>query len=585
MKLLWRIYICFFLTTLLALGVSTWYASYSLRDFYKEQIASELLSRAGILAGEIKDHPVAGDTGEIDRHCKEFARLTQTRVTVILPDGKVIADSDQDPAGMENHRDRPEVTEALKGGTGRSVRYSDTLRRTLMYLAIPLRKDGSIVGVVRTSLPLSVIDWTLRAEYRHIFLGTAIVGIFFALVAYYLSRQLSRPLDDMRATAERLAAGDLKARVSLPDNAEMRSLAGTLNLMAAQLNERLEIITRQSDEQKAVLSSMVEGVLAVDEAGHIMDLNAAAIRLLEIEPDKARGRSIQEAVRNPELQNFIASTLASGQSAETEIVLYGNEEHFLQLHSTPLKNAAGKKLGALLVLHDITRLKQLETVRRDFVANASHELKTPITALKGCVETLSDPVRDPADDARFLAMMKRQVDRLGATVEDLLSLSRLEHDTEHKRITLEPGSIADLLRKTVQIFDDASKAKSITLSLECTDTLTSTFNPPLLEQAVGNLVDNAIKYSGENTRITLNGTRTADGIEIRVSDQGPGIEKKHLSRIFERFYRVDQARSRSLGGTGLGLAIVKHVALAHGGSVSVSSTPGQGSAFTIRLPG
>jgi two-component system phosphate regulon sensor histidine kinase PhoR len=234
---------------------------------------------------------------------------------------------------------------------------------------------------------------------------------------------------------------------------------------------------------------------------------------------------------------------------------------------------------------EIETLKTLESYRKRYIGNVSHELKTPITALKGCVETLSDPThRSPEDYERFMAMMERQVERLSAIVEDLLSLSRIEHDAEHKRIPLEPGAVCDVLRRAAQAFTKAADAKEITVTVECPGDLVAPINAPLLEQAVGNLIDNAIKYSGERRRVVVSGRLNDNHIEIRVTDEGPGIEKKHLSRIFERFYRVDQARSRALGGTGLGLAIVKHIVLAHGGSVLVESTLGQGSTFTIRVP-
>jgi two-component system phosphate regulon sensor histidine kinase PhoR len=585
MRLLWRIYLSFLTCTLLALAATTWYANRSLRSFYEEEIATNLLSRASVLALDLKPLISEANWEPIDRHCKEFGRLTQTRVTVILPDGKVVGDSDSDPSGMENHGHRPEIIAALSGQIGRSVRFSDTIRRTLMYLAIPVWRDGALVAVARASLPLSFIEHTVHSVFRQVALGGALVALFFGVVAFYLARRISQPLDDMRRTAERLANGDLQARVALPGSEEMRSLAHTLNQMAAQLHERLETISRQSEQQKAVFASMVEGVLAVDGDGHILDLNAAAARLLNLTPEQARGRSIQEMVRNLDLQQFIMATLAASGPVEGDIVLYSNEERFLQLHGTVLKDSTASRLGALIVLNDITNVKRLETVRRDFVANVSHELKTPITALQGCVETLSDAThRNPEDNERFLAMMRRQVTRLNAIVEDLLSLSRLEHDVQQQRIPLEPGPIAEVLQRAAQSFAQASEAKGIILAVTCPENLSAPINAPLLEQAVGNLIDNAIKYSGERTSVAIRAAQNGNEIEIQVADQGPGIEKRHLDRIFERFYRVDLGRSRALGGTGLGLAIVKHVALAHHGTVAVESTPGQGSIFTIRIP-
>ena len=585
MRLLWRLYLSFFLSTLVALAGTAWYANRSLRVFHEDQLADDLTVRGHILAVELTAYPAGTPAPTLARHCEEFGRLTQTRITVILPDGTPLADSEHDTTTMDNHRNRPEVVEALAGRTGRSIRFSDTMRRNLMYVAIPLRRDGAITAVVRTSLPLADIDWSLAAAYRQIALGGLMAAGLFALVALFFSRRISRPLEDMRRVAERLALGDLGARIAVPRGEELGSLARTLNQMAAQLGERLETIVRQSNEQKAVFSSMSEGVLAVDRDARILHLNDAAARLLDLAPAQARGRSIQESVRNLDLQKLIGDTLAAEKPIETEIAVYGTEERFLQVHGAALTNAEGAKLGALVVLNDVTRLKRLETVRRDFVANVSHELKTPITALKGCVETLSEGAyRNPDEAVRFLGMMSRQVDRLGAIVADLLSLSQLEHDAEHNRIPLELGAVNEVLRRATQAFAKAAAAKQIAIVLQCPGDLSARINAPLLEQAVGNLVDNAIKYGTEGTSVTVTGAATEAGIEIQVRDQGAGIEKKHLSRIFERFYRVDQARSRALGGTGLGLAIVKHILLAHRGTVTVESTPGQGSTFTIRIP-
>jgi two-component system phosphate regulon sensor histidine kinase PhoR len=270
---------------------------------------------------------------------------------------------------------------------------------------------------------------------------------------------------------------------------------------------------------------------------------------------------------------------------ERDVVFREDEDRFIQLHGAALRDETGAIIGGLVVMNDITRLKRLESLRRDFVANVSHELKTPLTTLKGCVETLSDgAVANPDEAGRFLGMMDRQVGRLEAMVDDLLVLSRLEHESDRGGVELVPGSVNDVLSRVVQSFFDRAAKKGIHLILDCPDSITAPINAALLEQAMGNLVDNAIKYSAEETAITVSAGMQGDAVAIAVADQGLGMEKKHLDRIFERFYRVDPARSRAQGGTGLGLAIVKHIALAHRGSVTVASTPGQGSTFTLRIP-
>lgn len=584
MKLFWRVYLWLFAAALAAFLLAGQYANRSLRRVYGEQVAADLRTQADWLASELGMTARLPAFERVDARCKELGRLAPLRVTVVLPDGRVIGDSTADPAAMENHADRPEIRSALGGAVGKSERFSDTLRRTLAYLAVPVVRDGKVVAAVRTSMPLAEIDRTLAAATREVRVGVLAAAALFALLASVLVRRVTRPLETMRAAAERMAAGDLQARVEVASGgAEMRSLGRALNLLAAELGTRMETITQQSNELKATFASMSEGVLAVDAAGRVLNLNAAAAALLGIERESARGRALEEIVRQPDLQRFLREELATGRNAEGEIELAGDRT--LRLHGTTLEDAAGRRIGALAVFSDTTRLKRLEKMRQDFVANVSHELKTPITALRGSVETLADPERkDRSDDARFLAMIGRQVERLWAIVGDLLSLSRLEHDGQNGRILLEPGPIRDVLRRAAGNFAKAAEAKRIVVATECPDDLVAPINAALLEQAVGNLIDNAIKYGSEGMPVDVSATVEAAGLAIRVADAGPGIEQRHLARIFERFYRVDQARSRALGGTGLGLAIVKHIAQAHGGTVAVESTPGRGSIFTIRLP-
>lgn len=585
MRLLWRVYVCFLVCIVAAVAVTTWYADTALRQFHEEQVAGDLLVRARVFANELAPLFPGINQAEIDKRCKEFGRIAGTRETVVLPDGSVAGDSDDIPSRMENHKDRPEIATAMAGQTGKAVRFSDTSRRSMLYLAVPIINNGAIVGVVRSSVALSDMETVLGMVYMHIAYGGIAMAVLSALLAFYLSRRISRPLEEVGRVASRLAEGDLDARVAPGEGGEASTLARTLNQMASQLKERMESLARQGNEQRAVLSSMTEGVLAVDTHERILDLNQAAALLLDLVPGQARGRSIQEAVRNLDLQQFIRSTLAAGTSGEADIILHGEGERYLQLNGTILTAADGTKLGVLVVLNDVTRLKQLETVRRDFVANVSHELKTPITTLKGCVETLSENANVSREDhERFLGMMRRHVERLDAIVEDLLTLSRIEYDADRGRIPTKPQTVCDFLREAIQAFAGAAGAKSIAVVLECSGDLVAPINAQLLDHAVGNLIDNAIKYSEKGTKVVVSAARTGEHIEISVADQGPGIEKKHLDRIFERFYRVDSARSRGLGGTGLGLAIVKHAVIAHRGTVTVESTPGRGSVFKIRIP-
>lgn len=582
-RLLWRIYLSFLLVTCAAYAVTAWHAARSLREFHQKEVAANLLAQAQITSHAFTTSSL--DPSGLDRLCRDLGQTTHTRYTVIQPDGRVIADSEESPARMASHADRPEVLAALRGETGLDIRFSTTLRQRFLYLAIPIRRDGAVIAAMRASLPLTVVDLALGKLYRHLAGGGLLVAALFALLALYLSYRLNQPLQAMREAAERFARGELAAHVPVPSIAEFAVLAQAMNQMALQLNDRILTIIRQRNEQTAVLTSMAEGVLAVDLQERVIDINPAGARLLALDSERVRGLSIQECIRHPEIHGFVAAALAASEPSESEIVLRGATDVSLQLHGTSLLDGAGKRLGSLIVLNDITRLKKLETMRRDFVANVSHELKTPITAVRGYLETLTDAMpEDHEERRRFLAVISHHADRLQAIIDDLLSLSRIEFDVDRGMIALETTCLESLLQRVVQTYASRAAERGIALTLVCDPELSVPACATLLEQAVGNLVDNAVKFGGDNSEVTITAGRKDQTVEICVADHGPGIERQHLGRIFERFYRVDQGRTRTLGGTGLGLAIVRHIAIAHRGTVTVESAPGRGSTFRLSIP-
>jgi len=333
-----------------------------------------------------------------------------------------------------------------------------------------------------------------------------------------------------------------------------------------------------------VLSSMVEGLIAADIYLNIVEINQTAKKIFGIERDDLTGLSVPDIIRNREIIVAVKESMESEEPVEKEISLVDSDETILQLKGTKLKDSRGRTIGALIVFNDITKISKLESIRRDFVSNVSHELKTPITSIKGYIETLLEGAIDDKENARsFLDIIKRQTSRLNAIIEDLLSLSRIEQEEEKKQIEKQRTPLQLLLESAALYCRQNAAAKNISLEVFCEKGLVVDVNANLLEQAVANLIDNAVKYSTEGCFVYVRGYNENNNAVIEVEDNGPGISSEHHDRIFERFYRVDKARSRKVGGTGLGLAIVKHIAQAHGGTVSIKSEPGKGSRFFIKL--
>lgn len=584
-RLLWQLYPSYLLITLLALLAVSWYSSRSLKTFFLEHLNQDLEARAWMAESQLKTVWDPADFQKINTLCVELGKRTQTRYTVILPSGEVVGESDEYPNRMENHLNRPEIQQALQGEVGSSSRYSPTLESEMKYIAVPLRAGGQLVGVVRTSLSSDFINHALWRVYRQIAVGGLIVAAAAAGISLFVSNRIGRPLLEMKRLSQAIARGEMGLRLPVMPNRELGTLAESMNQMAVQLDSRIRTIMQQRNEQEAILSSMVEGVLAVDNNERIISLNQACARQFFIENEKVIGKSIQEAVRNTDLHKFVARVLSNRSPLEGDIYIREGEGRFLQAHGASLLGADGERIGAVVVLNDLTRLRKLENLRREFVANVSHELKTPITSIKGFVETLLEgAMNSPEDAERFLRIIAKHTDRLGSIIEDLLSLSRIEQETEKSKIDLKEGLLNKVVENAIECCEARANEKNIQLESECPESLTARINPPLLEQALVNLVDNAIKYSDSNSKIGIHAFDRNGSTIIEVVDQGCGIEKEHLPRVFERFYRVDKARSRKLGGTGLGLAIVKHIAQTHGGQVTVQSTPGLGSTFAIHLP-
>lgn len=581
-----QLYLSYLLITLLSLGAIGGYTVSAFHNFYNEQTLADLESRARLIQHQAFHHFVSVDIPALKLLAETLGQPGAQRVTLILPDGTVAGDSEENPARMDNHADWPEVEEALVGKIGSAIRAGRILNTNRMYVALPVDHEGQLLGVVRLSIPLIVIDETLKGILWKIALAGLLIVLVVTPVSLYISRRISRPLSEMKDNAERFACGHLDSRIRVEGPEDVLRLAEALNAMAVQLDERIHTVTVQRNEQEAILSSMVEGVIAVDSNQNILSLNRAAAKLLDIPNGFASGQPVAMVIRNTQLQKFVKKTLASSKKVEQDIVFNrGESAQVLQIIGTALRDINQTSIGAVIVLNDVTRLKRLENMRRDFVANVSHELKTPITSIKGFVETLLGGALDnPEDSKRFLEIVASQADRLNAIIDDLLSLSQLEQDAEKAEIVVEESSLEPVLEMAIQACAQKASEKTVRVDMNCTEKVAARINPQLLEQAVINLVDNAIKYSFPSTTVRVDASAGEEGITVAVTDEGRGIEKEHFPRLFERFYRVDRDRSREMGGTGLGLAIVKHITQVHGGSVSLDSSVGKGSTFRIHLP-
>ena len=583
-RLIWQLYPSYLLLVFIAVAGATWHASRSLKDFFLDRTAVELKARAVLFAPQVSLMLDPLDEEGIRRVCSAIGADASTRVTVLLTSGRVVGDSREDPRTMENHADRPEFRSALSSGFGMTVRYSRTLGKTLMYVGVPIRVGDAPAAVVRTAVSIDEVDEAIGRVRKRI----VSAGVLFALAAGFVglivSRRVTRPLEDIRRCAERLANGDFEQAFPLAGCAEIRGLSDSIRKMAMEIRDRIDTITGQRNRIDAILSSMAEGVIAVDTEERVITLNRAAERMLDWRGADPLGRSIQEVARSPALHHHVNDVLGGKGDSSGEITLAGGER-VVEAHGTELLDEAGVRIGALIVLDDASDLRRLERVRRDFVANVSHELKTPITTVKGFVETLLDAGIENREDAlRFLGIIDRHVNRLGALIDDLLMLARVEHGAGISRIELSSRPLREVIGTAMELCAARAAEKSVTVESACPEDLTFPMDPFLMEQAVANLVDNAIKYSGRNGSVRIHASVRNGYATISVIDVGCGIPKEHLPRIFERFYRVDKARSRDQGGTGLGLAIVKHTVQAHGGRVTVESSPGRGSTFSMILP-
>jgi two-component system phosphate regulon sensor histidine kinase PhoR len=528
----------------------------------------------------------ADNNAQLQAQVRALGQQTATRFTLIDAAGKVVADSQQPNlaavAEMDNHLGRQEFVKAQHQGSGYSRRLSPTLQVSFLYFALPLEKEDQIVGYVRASQPLASILSEVANLRRLIGLAGLGVGLSGLVITFLLTRRIVQPIQELTEAAKEMAEGHMPRRVDIQTHDEVGALARAFEQMVSRLRKREKALRESADRQSTVLSGMNEGVLAVDANQRVLFANLAAGKLLGFSPEQTTDRTLLEVVRSHDLHLIVQHTLADEQLTHREIQWQGDSLRTLEVNAAPLPGEPCP--GVVLVLHDVSELKRLEGLRQQFVANVSHELKTPLSSIKAYTETLLNGALEDQDNARrFLNRIEEQSERLHELILDMLSLARIE--SGHATIDRTAVALEAVASDCVAHWESRAQAAEVQLENQIASTdLKVLADEESLLQILNNLVDNAFKYTPAGGRITLACHAEGSDVTLEVTDTGIGIDASHHGRLFERFYRVDKARSRELGGTGLGLAIVKHLCQAMEGSVAIQSTPGAGSTFQVRLP-
>ncbi len=541
-----------------------------IRDFHINQLSVNLKNSIVLLESQVINLINSRKYDEMDELIKQLGKETQMGITIIAPDGLVLADSEKDPRLMENHSNRQEVISALRAGYGESIIYSSTVSSDMLYVAMPLKDNEEIKGILRMGFFLNSIEEFHRNLKKKIVIYSAILFIISFFVVLLLSRNFTKSITYLSEAAHRLALGNYDTQVFLKRKDELKDLAESFNFMASQIKSNFEKLNRQRTELDTIVNSISEGLIVFDRNERIRLSNESFKKISGV--NKPEGKTVGEAFRSVEF-NEALKQFQRDKKPSTREIKYG--DNFYLCNFTSVNNEF-----TIVIMHDTTEFKKLEKIKRDFVTNISHELRTPLTAIKGFIETIEE--KPDEKNKPYIEIIKRNTERVINIVKDLLVLSEVE-DRENKPL-IEKVNLKGLLESISKLFEKQLKEKSLYLKINITDETSIIMADYFkLEQLFINLIDNGIKYT-EKGGITIDVKKEERNIKIKIEDTGIGIPGEHLSRIFERFYVVDKSRSKRLGGTGLGLSIVKHIVLLHNGSINVESTPGKGTRFTVVLP-
>ena len=569
----------------LAVGSVFFFVVTSQKQMVYENAVLDLKNKSRLFRKFILDH--LGDQATLQKLSKEVGDSIETQFTVISSSGEVLSDSHGDPIAMDNHRTHLEIAAALEGKVGTAHRYSFTLKKKLLYVALPLRNaQGEIMAVVRSSSALGDFNEQILQERPYQVLMLILILLVSGILMWFGVRKILKPIDYLRGYIEDLAEGNLKARFEIGSVPEGLSSVGiALSKIAKDLRSSQKAIIKGQIQQDVILKNMDEGVIFVNEHRKVNHINLSAKKILDITVESEKELAVRELIRLPVLRKFIEKALLHQKKREREIIIDEGEvsERIFIVRSSPIFSVKSKYQGSIFVLVDVSELRKLERHRQEFVSNVSHELKTPLTSIKGYAETMLNPALNSQDHLQaFSKVIQKHADHLDSLIDDLLMLSELESGDQVFNDQL--FSLEEIIKGAMDVCFIKAKKRGIQIDILSSDSLEVRGNPTLLTQALINLVDNAIKYSPEGTTVKILSHRGDSFVHLRVVDEGPGIPESHQARLFERFYRIDGGRSRDMGGTGLGLSIVRHIMYAHGGEVGVESELGQGSQFYLKIP-
>ena len=602
-----RIFLYYIILIVVGMSITGFFVTQLAQSLYKDEVRHRLLTVATLFDHELAEASQNSTPIDYNTLAKDYAEslesyysanssaasadisgsIIESRITIIDYYGNVLGESQTDYSSMENHLGRVEVQQAILGKTGQDIRFSSTLKMDFLYIAVPSSHSNSII---RVSVPLVQIKNINTKIWLYCVLGIIAGLLLTVLLAFRFASNISKPVRELTYASKDIADGNYSKRVAIQSKDELGQLAATFNEMAVKLDKTVTDLKDRKIKFDAIFNSMTNCLVAVDPRMQIILINSIATHFFGVGDDRAEENMLDkkfiEIIRNHQLNELMQQAIASNSSSVTEISMSMPEEGTYRVYASPIISADGspENSGGIMTIHDITTIKKLERVRTEFVSNVTHELKTPLTSIKGFVETLrSGAVNDADIAAQFLEIIDIETERLTMLINDILQLSEIENNIRDTNISIH--NLNDIITEVISILQCSAESKNVRLIVEAAaPNIVIQANRDRIKQMLINLIDNAIHYNVENGSVRIKSVKAEGRLVISIADTGIGIAKEHLPRIFERFYRVDKGRSRNMGGTGLGLSIVKHIVNLYDGDIRVESEPGKGTEFIIQLP-